>query len=46
MTKYTHEWRFREQDGDWSPWYICTREEAQAKEGYWDMEVREREEAP
>lgn len=43
MTKYTHEWRFREQDGSWSQWYVCTAQDAADKDGDPDMDVRERE---
>lgn len=40
--KYTHEWRFKEQDGDWTPWFVCTAAEAAIKDCRWDTEVRER----
>lgn len=45
MSKYTHEWRFKEQDGDWSQWYPCTAAEASSKSCSWDLEVRERSDA-
>lgn len=42
--QYTHMWCFKEQDGSWSPWYLCTAAEAAQKEGRSDVLVEEFEE--